>query len=194
MTQTAFVSFILYVLINAFTPGPGNILALNTASNYEWKKAKRLYLGIFVGYYIVQIICAIFVYEINELLSPFLLIIKYIGIAYMIFIAVCIATSKPTEKVNEKSASFTKGFLLQFVNVKIYLFGITALSVYVVEYYSTFGTLILFELIIATVGTIATLTWIAVGHIFQRIYLKHFRIINIIMGLLLLECTITFIL
>lgn len=41
--MTAFVigNFLLYCLINAFTPGPGNILALNTVTNYGWRKGKN---------------------------------------------------------------------------------------------------------------------------------------------------------
>ena len=31
-------NFFVYSVINAFTPGPGNILALNTVTNYGWKK------------------------------------------------------------------------------------------------------------------------------------------------------------
>lgn len=33
-------NFFIYSVINAFTPGPGNILALNTVTNYGWKKGK----------------------------------------------------------------------------------------------------------------------------------------------------------
>ena len=32
------LNFFIYAVINAFTPGPGNILALNTVTNYGWKK------------------------------------------------------------------------------------------------------------------------------------------------------------
>ena len=32
-------NFLLYCMINAFTPGPGNILALNTVNSYGWKGA-----------------------------------------------------------------------------------------------------------------------------------------------------------
>ena len=45
-----------------------------------------------------------------------------------------------------------------------------------------------FELIIATTGTIATSTWIGMGLLIQKFYLKHFRIINIVLALTLLEC------
>lgn len=88
----------------------------------------------------------------------------------------------------EKSASFLKGFLLQFVNVKIYLFGITALTGYVTEYSASLWVLLLFEIIIATIGTIATLTWIGMGVLIQRAYQKYYRVINIILALTLSEC------
>ena len=86
------------------------------------------------------------------------------------------------------SASFLKGFMLQFVNVKIYMFGVTALTGYVVEYMSSFPALLFFELVIATIGTIATCTWIGLGVLIQKFYLRHFRVINIILALTLLEC------
>ena len=81
-----------------------------------------------------------------------------------------------------------KVFMLQFVNVKIYMFGVTALTGYVVGYMSSFPALLFFELVIATIGTIATCTWIGLGVLIQKFYLRHFRVINIILALTLLEC------
>ena len=52
---------------------------------------------------------------------------KYIGAAYILWLAIHIAFSKPSTENAEQSASFLKGFMLQFVNVKIYMFGVTAL-------------------------------------------------------------------
>ncbi len=86
------------------------------------------------------------------------------------------------------SASFTKGFMLQFVNIKIYMFGITALTGYITDYSTSLGILLLFEMIIATIGTIATITWIGLGILIKRYYLKYYRIINIILALMLAEC------
>ncbi|MHB8127181.1 MAG: LysE family transporter [Desulfitobacteriaceae bacterium] len=188
MSTQAVIAFLLFALINAFTPGPSNILALNTVTNYGWSKGRKLFLGIFAGYYAVQIICAIFVFGLNELLNPVMSIMKYIGAAYILYISIHVAISKPIEIKEQKSTSFWKGFMLQFVNVKIYMFGVTALSGYVVQYYSTLEMLIFFELTIATIGTIATLTWIFLGKIFRQAYQKHFRIINIILAVVLLQC------
>ncbi len=181
-------NFLIYCIINAFTPGPGNILALNTVTNYGYKKGRPLFFGIFAGYYVVQILCAIFVYGINTLLPNVMSVMKYIGAAYILWLAIHIAISKPSSENTEQSASFWKGFMLQFVNVKIYMFGVTALTGYIVAYMSAFPALLFFELVIATIGTIATTTWIGMGVLIQKFYLRHFRIINIILALTLLEC------
>ena len=41
---------------------------------------------------------------------------------------------------------------------------------------------------IATIGTIATLTWIGAGMVIQKIYLRYYRPINLVLALTLLEC------
>lgn len=173
---------------NAFTPGPCNILALNTVTNYGYAKGKKLFFGIFTGYYTVQIICAFFVFGLNEILTPVMSVMKYIGAAYIFYLSIHVAAGKPIEPEEPKSASFWKGFMLQFVNVKIYLFGVTALSGYVVPYFSSIQILIFFELVIASIGTAATLTWIFLGGIFRQAYQKHYRIINVLLAAILLQC------
>ena len=188
MPMAVLSNFLIYCVINAFTPGPGNILALNTVTNYGYKKGKSLFFGIFAGYYVVQILCAIFVYGVNSLLPNVMEVMKYIGAAYILWLAIHIAFSKPSTENAEQSASFLQGFMLQFVNVKIYMFGVTALTGYVVGYMFSFPALLFFELVIATIGTIATCTWIGLGVLIQKFYLRHFRVINIILALTLLEC------
>ncbi|WP_227872563.1 LysE family transporter [Jeotgalibaca ciconiae] len=183
-------SFAIYALINAFTPGPGNILALNTMTNYGWKKGKPLFMGIFIGYFFVQTLCAVFVFGLKNLINPVMSILKYAGVIYILWLAYQIAISKPHNKTAGKPPSFWNGFILQIVNVKIFLFGITSLTGYVISYYSSFGMLLFFEMIIAIIGTIATLSWILFGGLFQETYFKHFRIINMILALLLLQCAV----
>ncbi|MFC4387906.1 LysE family transporter [Gracilibacillus marinus] len=188
------VSFVIYAIINAFTPGPGNILALNTMTNYGWKKGKPLYLGIFVGYFFVQALCAFFIFGLDNLINPIMNVLTYAGAVYIVYLAYQVAISKPENKTSEKQPSFWTGFVLQIVNVKIFLFGITALTGYITPYYSSLGILLFFEMVIATVGTIATLTWILFGGLLQKTYIKYYRIVNIILAILLLQCAVTLLL
>ena len=115
MSMAVLSNFLIYCVINAFTPGPGNILALNTVTYYGYKKGKPLFFGIFAGYYVVQILCAIFVYGVNSLLPNVMEVMKYIGAAYILWLAIHIAFSKKTSENTEQSASFLKGFMLQFL-------------------------------------------------------------------------------
>ena len=112
MPMAVLSNFLIYCIINAFTPGPGNILALNTVTNYGYKKGKPLFFGIFAGYYVVQILCAIFVYGVNSLLPNAMEVMKYIGAVYILWLAIHIAFSKPSTENAEQSASFLKGFRL----------------------------------------------------------------------------------
>ena len=88
MPMAVLSNFLIYCVVNVFTPGPGNILALNTVTNYGYKKGKPLFFGIFAGYYVVQIICAIFVYGVNSLLPNVMEVMKYIGAAYILWLAI----------------------------------------------------------------------------------------------------------
>ncbi|AOC90123.1 LysE family transporter [Bacillus amyloliquefaciens] len=187
-------SFVIYALINAFTPGPGNILALNTMTNYGWKNGKPLYLGIFSGYFFVQALCALFIFGLGNLINPLMNVLTYAGAIYIFWLAYQVAISKPDTKTSDKLPSFWIGFVLQVVNVKIFLFGITALTGYITPYYSSLWMLLFFEMVIATVGTIATLTWIFFGGLLQKTYIKHYRIVNIILAILLLQCAVALLL
>ena len=122
--------------------------------------------------------CAIFVYGVNSLLLNVMEVLKYIGAAYILWLAIHIAFSKPSTENAEQSASFLKGFMLQFVNVKIYMFGVTALTGYVVGYMSSFPALLFFELVIATIGTIATCTWTGLGALIQKFVALRAILIN----------------
>ena len=188
METSIIIAFLIYAIVNAFTPGPGNILALTTMTRYGWHRGKALFLGIFSGYYSVQVLCALFIYGLDTYLNPLLYIMKYAGGIYISWLVFSIILSKPSNDQMAKKPSFWMGFVLQFINIKIFLFGITALTAYVVPYYNSLGMLIFFEIIIASIGTMATLSWIFFGAIFQKTYIKYFKGINFILGLILFEC------
>ena len=110
MSMAVMLNFLVYCVINSLTPGPGNILALNTVTNYGYQKGRPLFFGIFAGYYVVQVLCAIFVYGLNAIVPDMMMVMKYIGVAYILWLAVHIAISKPSTENTNQSASFLKGF------------------------------------------------------------------------------------
>lgn len=190
METHAIGAFLVYCIVNAFTPGPGNILALSTAASHGWRRGMPLYLGIFCGYFAVQALCALAVFWMGETVPDLLGSLKVVGAVYVVWLAVHIARSKPATDGAQSRASFAQGFLLQFVNVKIYLFGITALVGFVVGSASDLPTLMATEMFVAAVGTVATLTWVAFGVALQGVYLRHFRAANLLFAASLAFCAV----
>lgn len=188
MNSVILVNFLLYCAVNAFTPGPGNLLALNTVTNFGCRKGRPLFLGIFAGYYCVQTLCGLVVWGLGAFSPQVLAALRYVGAAYILWLAVHVARDRPEPADGTRTASFLKGFLLQFLNVKIYIFGVTALTCFVTPHTQALPVLFGAEFFIATLGTVATLTWIGFGLVIQGFYLRHVRLVNGILALTLLEC------
>ena len=188
MTTSIFGSLSCYMIISSFTPGPGNILAMNTTTCFGWKKGKKLILGICCGYLLVQMICMLALYSLNMVLSPALSVLKYAGAVYMVWLAIHIAVSRQKENNIDETPGFLTGFLLQLVNVKIYFYISTLLTAYLIPYIKSVPLLILAGVGVTAIGSVASLTWALLGMKLQNIYRRHFRAINGILSLFLLYC------
>ena len=182
-----------YMLVCSFTPGPGNILALNATSSYGWKKSLRLVCGICAGYALVQLLCTIALYELNTSFHTALEVLKYVGGIYMIWLAIHMMRSKPDTACDDKQPTFREGMLLQLVNVKIYFYIMTLLSVYFIPSLSTKGELALAGAVAVGIGSAASVIWALLGAGLQELYQKHYRLINLVLGFFLIYCAWTMI-
>lgn len=181
------ISYLPYTVVTAFTPGPNNIVALYAVSQNGWRKGKSVLWGIAAGFLSVMVICALFCYELARYIPSMTGILKYVGAAYIVYLAVHVALSKPDNDEGEQM-SFMKGFLLQFVNVKIILYAITVFTGYVLPHDMSLGILLVHAAIVTMVGVAGTLTWAAAGGALQKFLTKYYRPFNLAMALVLLWC------
>lgn len=179
------LSLLPYTLVTAFTPGPNNILALNTISNYGWKKGRPLIAGIASGFLCVMVVCALGCFELAKYLPQITGVLKYVGAAYILWLAVHVARSKPGGESQTKGGSFWTGFVLQFLNIKIILCGITAYTGYVLPVSQSIAHLLAAGAVIALIGTSGTLTWASMGGLLQTYINRYYRPFNIAMALVL---------
>ena len=91
----------------------------------------------------------------------------------------------------QKEPSFLQGLLLQLVNVKIYFYISSLLSAYFIPNCDTIPELILSGAFAVGIGSVASLTWAFLGVGLQRVYLRYFKTVNIILGSFLLYCAWT---
>lgn len=193
MTIQNFCIMFLFMLISSFTPGPGNLLALDTMIKNGWKDGQKLIWGIVAGYMTVQYICTFAVVGLNAYLSSALRVLKYVGAIYLIWLAIHFMISKPNNNKKQNSPHFLTGYIMQLVNVKIYFYITTLLSAYIIPAFSYFWQILLMGLFVVLIGSSATLTWAFAGLKLKNIFNKHEKLINIILAVLLIFCAVNII-
>lgn len=192
-------SFFIYTVLTALLPGPNNILALNNTMTVGYKKSKFLLWGIYTGFTTIIFLSALFTQFLSGSLDEVFYYLRYLGAVYLIYLAWSVIRSKPMniDEVNKKNIAsnpkkdFWKGFILQFVNVKIIIYGITAFSSFVLPNYQNLNIIICFALFLSFVGSFATFIWAIAGQKLTVFLNKHFRIVNIVMGVLLIYCAVS---
>ncbi|MFB6589771.1 LysE family translocator, partial [Bacillus thuringiensis] len=119
--------------------------------------------------------------------------LKILGVAYMLYLAFKIFTNKGNTNLDEKNNKnlFTVGVFLQFVNPKGILFGLTVVSTFILPYYNSYSSFLLFSLFLGIVGLTSTFSWSLFGSMFQKLLLKHNQLFNIIMAVLLVFSAIS---
>lgn len=191
MTSALISAFLTYTLITALTPGPNNILALNSVNQHGLKRSSRVLLGMSAGFLIIMLICAAFTFTLISVLPSITGWLRWVGAAYILWLAWRIATSAPASSNPEaRPLSFWVSFWLQFANVKIILYGITALSTFVLPHTHDIRVVLSVSLILAFIGCMGNLCWALMGHVFQAAFQRHGRALNVALALLLIYCAI----
>ena len=183
--------FLTYVVATAITPGPNTLFSLSAGSRLGFRKALPFNFGIWVGFSVVMVLCAVFCSVLSALLPKIKTPMLLLGAAYMLYLAWKTFRSGGIEETGGKDGFFS-GLALQFVNPKIYIYGILSLEVYILPHYAG-RTLILlgFALLLAFIGFVLTLCWSGFGAVFRTLFSKYAKITNTVMALLLVWCAVS---
>jgi threonine/homoserine/homoserine lactone efflux protein len=187
------VPFLSYVFVTTFTPGPNNIMSMANANKYGFFKTLKFVLGVSAGFFVIMLLSCYF----NLLLFSFIpkieLVMRILGSIYMLYLAFKIIKSRPNmeDDDDKKSNSFFSGLILQFINPKVIIYGITSISTFIIPFYKSNLSFILFSLFLAFVGFLATSCWAAFGAGFQRFLARYQTPFNVVMGLILIYSAIS---
>ena len=168
------------------------MMAMSNGLHDGFQKTLRFLAGVFSGFLLVISLCA----YLNFVLVSFLPMARFwlnlLGTGYMIYLGIHIALTKSAEQGEIKLSlnTFKAGAFMQFLNLKLILYGITVFSNFIIPFHQDLLSLSLFSLGLAIVGFIATSCWAAFGVFFRSVFSKYSRIINVSLGLLLIYSAI----
>lgn len=184
--------FLIYCFVTAYTPGANNLLSMSNAARLGFRKSFRFNLGITAGFLIVMTICTLFCSTLYSVLPTVKIYMQILGATYMLYLAWKVwKTSSDLTVESGKESSFLAGMVLQFMNPKIYIYAITAMSLYILPAFHSIMALIGFTLVLTMIGASGSYVWALFGSAFCKVFAKHTKAVNLVMALLLVYCAIS---
>ncbi len=190
MPQSLLPTLLLQILLIGYTPGPANIYSLTMSLKYPRRTALTMWTGLFTGFSIAACIMAVLTHLIGMAFGDYVVYLKYLGAAYLIYLAYKIYTSRHSESETNKDCSFTSGMIVQMTNAKMLLFELTAFSTFVLPYSNQLSDLLEVAAWLLIAGPGANLVWLLAGSYLRKFFANYGRQVDIFSAIALLLCAI----
>jgi threonine/homoserine/homoserine lactone efflux protein len=162
-----------FLMSMAFTPGPNNILVASSGVNFGFRATIPHILGITLGFPLMLLLVGLGLAKVFIAVPAVHLVFKYVSIVYLLYLAWRIATAAAVGDVRgtAKPLTFLQAAAFQWVNVKAWVTGVSAVATYTLVNSSLPLQIIALALAaLATAGASAS-CWTLFGH-FLRDYLR----------------------
>ncbi len=177
-----------FVVLTTFTPGPNNITSASMGILYGYKKTFNYLLGIASGFVLVMFIAAGMSVAMSSLIHSAEKWLKIIGAGYILWLAWhSFKADYDFDETGKSVYSFKEGFILQLVNPKVAVYGITLFSTFLFPLSGKIFQLIPFPFLFAFIAFLSISSWTLFGMIIRK-YLKNNllkRIVNTVLALML---------
>jgi threonine/homoserine/homoserine lactone efflux protein len=179
------IPLLLFSISAALTPGPNNLMLLNSGLQFGMKRSLSLYFGICLGFPLMVLIIALGFGAIFIQYAWLQQAFKILGSAYMLYLAYKVLTShnKPKTGGSAQPIGFYKAILLQWVNPKAWLMGVSAIAMFTITH-NPFTNAIALSLIFLLTCLPCVGAWLLFGAALQKILKEehHRRWFNIAMA------------
>jgi threonine/homoserine/homoserine lactone efflux protein len=189
ISRELFFAFVLFAAVMFFTPGPNNIMVMSSGLTYGFRRTLPHILGVTIGFAFMVGAVGLGFGTVFIAFPVLQTILKYVGAAYLIYLAVVIAMAGPPEpgEAGRGPMTFWGAAMFQWVNVKGWVAIIGTITAYAAI--ASFPLNILLQvLIFLAMGTASITTWTLFGSALRPVLTSEraVRVFNIAMALLLL--------
>lgn len=126
-------AFILFAFVSSITPGPNNTMLLASGVNFGVRRSIPHAMGISIGFMLMVLGVGFGLGELFKAWPPLYSILRYVGAAYLLYLAWKIATSGPISgdaARTRKPLSFWGAAAFQWVNPKAWVMAVGAITTY----------------------------------------------------------------
>ncbi|MBP3774741.1 MAG: LysE family transporter [Bacteroidaceae bacterium] len=183
-------SLLLYILLVGYSPGPANLYSFSCALKYGRRQSLKMWRGLLVGFCIILVVSVFLCHFIGEAVGPYVVWLKYLGAAYILWLAYKIWRAPADASAKVEGCNFVSGLLVQLTNVKIILFELTMFSMFVLPYTDDIGELFKVGALLLLAGPVANLAWLLAGEYLRRFFNKKMQVVDAVLALLLAVCAI----
>ena len=130
MDWQEFTALMVLATAMSFSPGPNTTLSTALAANGGLKRAMRFIVAVPVGWTLLLVLCAAGIGSLVVAVPALRLVIKALGIAYLLWLAWKLSRSATLGSADEAqlSVGFVQGVMLQFINIKAWLLALTLVA------------------------------------------------------------------
>jgi len=180
----------MFSVTTSMTPGPNNIMLLSSGLTFGYKRTIPHILGVVIGFPVMTIFVGLGLGEFFKLYPFTFIVLKIIGIIYLLWLAWKIAISTPEFKEKDKNAQplkFLPIILFQWINPKNWIKIITAMSVYVTSVEHATAQIIVITTMFFITVLMSANSWTLGGVVLKKFIKSNVGIkrFNIIMAILL---------
>ena len=192
MPASLIPSFLIYCFVGGITPGPANLCSLSAALRYGRDPALRQWRGLFCGFFLDSMWAVALTWLLGAALDRYVGALSWIGAAYLLWMAWHMLRPGGADPDRDPAApTFLTGLLVNLTNVKVIIFCIAALSVYVLPYNSSIWALLAVGLFLPFTGPVCNLVWLFAGASLQKLFARHRRTVDVAMALSLALCAVS---
>jgi threonine/homoserine/homoserine lactone efflux protein len=190
MTQSLLIALTTFGAVMAFTPGPNNIMVLSSGLTYGFRRTLPHIAGIAIGVSFMVAATGLGLGTIFLAWPVLQTILKYAGIAYLVYLAFVIATSgavTPGQDNRQSPMTFWGAVLFQWVNVKGWVMAIGIITAYSAIARFPWNISMQAALMFLMAG-LSSLVWTLFGSSLRPVLTSPsaVRVFNVVMALLLL--------
>ena len=191
MSHSLFVAFVMFAFVMFITPGPNNIMLLSSGLTYGFRRTIPHIVGVTIGFAFMVGAVGVGLGAIFIAYPVLQTILKYLGAAYLIYLAAHIAMSEPPSAEKDERGgrpmSFWGAAMFQWVNAKGWVMVIGTITAYAAI--AAFPLNIVIQVGISLIlGILSCTAWALFGTALRPILTSRtaVRVFNIVMALLLL--------